>query len=101
MLMRLEAEGLDVGTRWEELADLAANRVEPGCVVFADLHYLLALGGAGRTAEADRLIERLARDAQSREHDMHEVAAVAGHPAALGLAAFRAGREALASVLVR
>lgn len=92
MLMRLELEGLAVGDRWEELAELAARRVDPGCVVFADLHYLLALGGAGRKAEADRLVARLARDAQAREHDMHEVAAVAGHPAAVGLASFRAGK---------
>ncbi|MDT8344529.1 MAG: tetratricopeptide repeat protein [Thermohalobaculum sp.] len=101
MLMRLELEGLEVGDRWEELADLAANRVEPGCVVFADLHYLLALGAAGRTTDADRLIERLARDAQAREHDMHEVAAVAGHPTALGLAAFRAGDYGRAFDLLR
>jgi len=96
MLMRLQLEGLDVGDRWDELADLAVNRVDPGCVVFADLHYLLALGGAGRKAETDRLVERLARDAQARDHDMHEIAAVAGHPAAVGLAAFRAGKYALA-----
>ncbi len=96
LLARLEIEGADVGTRWEELAALAAGRVEDGAVVFADLHYLLALEGGERRAEADRLIERLAADAARCDHDMHEVAAVAGHPAALGLAAFRAGRHDLA-----
>lgn len=96
MLQRLELEGVDVGERWEELAALAETRVEPGCVVFADLHYLLALQGAGRSAAADRLVERLAADAQRADHDMHEAAAVAGHPCALGLAAFRAGRYDLA-----
>ena len=96
MLTRLEIEGVDVGDRWEELAALSAGRVEDGCVIFADLHYLLALGGGGREAEADRLVERIAADAARSDHDMHEVAAVAGHPAALGLAAFRAGRYGLA-----
>ncbi|MEM7496540.1 MAG: tetratricopeptide repeat protein [Pseudomonadota bacterium] len=96
MLTRLEIEGVPVGDRWEELAGLAENRVEPGCVVFADLHYLLALEAAGRRGAADRMIARLASDAQASDHDMHEVAAVAGLPAARGLAAFRAGKYGIA-----
>ncbi len=91
MLVRLEIEGVDVGDRWEELAALAAGRVEDGAVVFADLHYLLALHGGERDAEAGMLIARLERDARRSGHDMHEVAAVAGLPEARGLAAFRAG----------
>ena len=96
MLTRLEIEGVDVGDRWEELGALSAGRVEDGSLVFADLHYLLALDGSGRRAEADRLVQRLADDAARGEHEMHEVAAVAGHPAAMGLAAFRAGQYGLA-----
>lgn len=96
MLVRLELEGVDVGTRWEELAELSARRVEPGCVVFADLHYLLSLQGAKRDREAERMITRLAADARRSDHDMHEVAGLAGLPCALGLAAFRAGNYALA-----
>ncbi|MEO0913957.1 MAG: tetratricopeptide repeat protein, partial [Pseudomonadota bacterium] len=41
LLSRLEIEGVDIGTRWEELAVLSEGRVEDGCVVFADLHYIL------------------------------------------------------------
>lgn len=96
MLLRLELEGVDVGERWEELAALAAGRVEDGAVVFADLHYLMALEQAGREAQARALIDRLARDAARADHDMHEVAAIAGLPTARGLAAFRAGNYALA-----
>ncbi|MEM9783398.1 MAG: tetratricopeptide repeat protein [Pseudomonadota bacterium] len=92
MLTRLEIEGVAVGARWDELAALAENRVEPGCVVFADLHYQLALEAAGKRGAADAMIDRLAADAASQDHDMHEVAAVAGLPAARGLTAFRAGR---------
>jgi len=90
MLVRLEIEGIDVGGRWEELAALAADRVEDGAVVFADLFYLLSLHGGGHEAEAGALIARLARDARHSDHDMHEVAAVAGLPEARGLAAFHA-----------
>ena len=96
MLVRLELEGVAVGDRWEELAALSAGRVEDGSVIFADLHYQLALDGAGRTADSERLVARIAADAARADHDMHEVAAVAGHPAALGLAAFRAGHDDLA-----
>ena len=96
MLVRLEIEGVDVGTRWDELAVLAAGRVEDGAVVFADLHYLLSLHGGERDPEAERLVARLARDAQRSDHDMHEVAALAGLPVARGLAAFRAGRYDMA-----
>ena len=46
LLMRLELEGVDVGPRWHELADLAEARTDDGCLVFADLHYMLALTGA-------------------------------------------------------
>jgi len=95
MLLRLEIEGVDVGDRWDELAALAAGRVEDAEVVFADLHYLLALQGGRCDAEAERMVARLARDAQAHGqihgHDMHEIAAVAGLPAARGLAAFRDG----------
>ena len=96
MLVRLEIEGIDVGDRWEELADLSAGRVEDGSVVFADLHYLLSLNGGERVAEADALVARIAQDAQRSDHDMHEVQALAGLPCATGLAAFRAGNYDLA-----
>ncbi|MEL6477358.1 MAG: tetratricopeptide repeat protein, partial [Pseudomonadota bacterium] len=96
MLVRLEIEGVDVGDRWEELAALSAGRVEDGSVVFADLHYLLALNGGARSAEAEALVARIASDAQRSDHDMHEVQALAGLPCATGLAAFRAGNYAVA-----
>ena len=94
LLLRLELEGTDVGGRWEELGALCAARTEDGCVVFADLHYLMALNRTGREPEAAALTARIARDAQGLDHDQHEVCAVAGLPAARGLNAFRAGRWA-------
>lgn len=63
LLVRLELEGVNVGKRWEELADLSENRVEDGCLVFADLHYLLALIGAERGTACDAMAVRFARDA--------------------------------------
>lgn len=101
MLVRLEIEGVDVGERWQELADICVNRVDDGLVIFADMHYLLALNGDQRDHAADKLITQIAASAQRSDHDMHEVAAIAGLPMATGLAAFRAGHYGVAHQLLR
>jgi hypothetical protein len=61
LLVRLELEGIDIGHRWGELADLAEARADDGCLVFADLHYMLALTGDTRPAAARRLVAQVAR----------------------------------------
>jgi tetratricopeptide (TPR) repeat protein len=49
LLWRLEQLGVDVGTRWAEFAGRSAGRLDDHVLVFADLHYAIALaaGGAG------------------------------------------------------
>jgi hypothetical protein len=91
LLMRLELDGVDVGTRWQELADLSAARTQDGCLIFADLHYMLALTGDGRTADAARLVARIRRDAEICGDTAQQRMAKPGLEAALGLAAFGAG----------
>ncbi|MEM1387167.1 MAG: tetratricopeptide repeat protein [Pseudomonadota bacterium] len=100
LLLRLQLEGVDVGTRWNELADLAESRTTDGCLVFADLHYMLALAGDNRHDAAARLTARVARDAQAPG----ELAPIMGEPgvsAARGLAAFGEGRYDLAFAHLR
>ena len=92
LLMRLELEGVNVGTRWQELADLSAARTQDGCLIFADLHYMLALTGDGRTADAARLVARIRRDAEICGDTAQQRMAKPGLEAALGLAAFGAGQ---------
>ncbi|MBL8590314.1 MAG: tetratricopeptide repeat protein [Methylobacteriaceae bacterium] len=60
LLRRLELAGLAVGDRWEELGDLCARRVADRSLVFADLHYVMALAGAGRIDSAETLARSLA-----------------------------------------
>ncbi len=93
LLARLEIEGVAVGARWEELAALACARVEHGGNVFADLHYLIALNAAGRTAEGRRLAERMADADAAAPGDIAGIAAEVGVPAARGLCAFAAGEH--------
>ncbi|MHA7874411.1 tetratricopeptide repeat protein [Roseivivax sp.] len=93
LLMRLELEGVACGARWDELADLSEARSDDGVLVFADLHYLLALTGAGRPEAAGRLAGRIALTGQER-NEPGRVAAHPGAAAARGLAAFGEGRYA-------
>ncbi|MBY6065949.1 tetratricopeptide repeat protein [Leisingera aquaemixtae] len=90
LLMRLELEGIDVGSRWEELANLCANRTEDGSLIFADLHYLLALTGH-RKEEAHRLVQRIHADAAAGGSEAKERMAAPGCAAADGLEAFGDG----------
>lgn len=48
LLWRLHLDGIDVGTRWKDLAEIAATRISDQSLVFADLHYLLTFCGAER-----------------------------------------------------
>ncbi|RIA55506.1 tetratricopeptide repeat protein [Dichotomicrobium thermohalophilum] len=89
LLARLELEGVDVRARWKELADLAERRINDASVVFADLHYMLALTGDKRTGSAQRLIQRLDSSAAAPSGEMDAVAARAGVPVAEGLQAFK------------
>ncbi|WP_209597037.1 tetratricopeptide repeat protein [Ruegeria sp. HKCCSP351] len=91
LLMRLELEGVNVGNRWEELADLSAARTEDGCLIFADLHYLLALTGGNRADATAKMLTRLNKDAARANDDTTRRMADPGVAAAMGLEAFGDG----------
>ncbi|GFE50482.1 tetratricopeptide repeat protein 38 family protein [Roseobacter cerasinus] len=91
LLVRLELEGMDVGPRWDELADIAQNRTDDGCVVFADLHYMLALTGADRPEAQAAMAARFARDA-GKPGELQSRYADPGLAALAGLNAFAEGR---------
>lgn len=88
LLSRLELDGVKVGDRWEELADISANRTEDGCLIFADLHYLLALVGGHRDDAITTMMGRLHRDAKESKTEMQEAMANPGLATAIGLEAF-------------
>ncbi|MDA5559028.1 tetratricopeptide repeat protein [Shimia sp. MMG029] len=90
LLMRLELEGVDVGDRWTELADLAEKRSDDGCLTFADLHYMLALVGETRPDAVIRLSAQVAQNA-TKADEMAGVMRTPGVSTAQGLAAFGEG----------
>ena len=57
MLFRLQRQGVAVGSRWEELADLAESRIGDCLSAFTLPHWMMALMATGRGEAADRLLD--------------------------------------------
>jgi tetratricopeptide (TPR) repeat protein len=100
LLSRLELEGVDVGNRWEELANLSENRATDGCLAFADLHYMLALCGGERASAAAAMIARM-RNANAAVCEAQRIIAHPGLHVAQGLQAFAAGEYSTAWMHLR
>jgi len=66
MLFRLQRLGVDVGNRWEELADKAEARIGDCLSAFTLPHWLMALIATGRTTAAQRMIEAMRAFAKGR-----------------------------------
>jgi Flp pilus assembly protein TadD len=56
LLARLELAGVDVGDRWQDLADHLRPRVHDHVQPFLDMHYLYGLARAGR-GDADTMLD--------------------------------------------
>jgi tetratricopeptide (TPR) repeat protein len=100
LLARLDYAGVDVGSRWEELAEKAEGRIGDRRLVFADLHYALALLGAGREEAAGAIARSLSADSHSHSSGERREAARAGALAAHGLIALRERDHAEAARLL-
>jgi tetratricopeptide (TPR) repeat protein len=59
MLFRLERQGVDVGARWEELAEKAEARIGDCLSAFTLPHWMMALTATGRLAAAERMLEAM------------------------------------------
>ncbi|GGK37033.1 tetratricopeptide repeat protein [Salinarimonas ramus] len=68
LLWRLRQEGVDVGARWDALAEIARRRRRDATLTFAALHGILALAAANDRAGLDEALAALeARAAQACE----------------------------------
>jgi hypothetical protein len=65
MLFRLQLHGVDVGDRWEELADKAEARIGDTLSIFTLPHWMMALAATGRTEAAMRMLAALRDTAQA------------------------------------
>jgi hypothetical protein len=65
MLFRLQRHGVDVGDRWNELADRAEARIGDCLSAFTLPHWMMALAATGRYAAAERMLDAMRGFAQS------------------------------------
>ena len=97
MLWRLEADGVDVGNRWAELAERAAGHVGDHANAFADCHYAMALVGDHRYGEADRFRAAVQQRADRDTDSQAGVLATVGLAVVDALIAFGRGHYAAAA----
>jgi tetratricopeptide (TPR) repeat protein len=104
LLWRLYLRGIDVGARWEGLADRWAPLATRGRYAFNDMHATMAFAAAGRSgltrAVADAQQAVIAGDGE-QDGDNVRFTAEVGRAAAAAMAAFADGNYAQAVELLR
>ncbi len=90
LLARMELAGMDVGERWQDLADHLVARAHDTVQPFLTLQYLYGLARAGRL-EADALLEAVRHTAKSASPFTREVWQDVALPACEGLYAYAQG----------
>jgi Flp pilus assembly protein TadD len=90
LLARLEIAGIDVGPRWQDLADHLAARAHDTVLPFLTLQYLYGLARAGRS-EAETLLESVRRYAETAPAFTREAWREVALPGCEGLYAYARG----------
>lgn len=99
LLWRLGLFGVDVGDRWEKVADGYADVAEQSYMAFTDIHAMMAFAKTGRWSEADRQIAALEQVAQENKHAA-KVIGLVGLPLIRGFRAFGEGNHREAANLL-
>lgn len=89
LLWRLKLAGIAVGDRWDDLLEIGRRRVRDTTLVFASLHYMLALAAAGDSASARAALDAWRHAAVRGDGDQARTAADVG----LALATVIAGGD--------
>jgi hypothetical protein len=104
LLWRLMLSGVDVGSRFEPVADRWAPIAAAGNYAFNDMHAMMAFVVAGRTREQEAVLEAqravLNGDLPAAGDNL-EFTREVGHPATLAIEAFGQGRYAECVELLR
>jgi tetratricopeptide (TPR) repeat protein len=100
MLWRLQLAGVDVGSRWDALADRWQSAGVPGLYAFNDMHMMMAYVGAGR--EAQQLAVLDAQEAAlARDDDNAQFTQAVGRAATQAIRAWGQGDYARCVQLLR
>jgi hypothetical protein len=90
LLWRLTLRGVDVGNRWNTVADNWEPIATAGNYAFNDMHAMMAFVGAGRHAAAEQIIETQ-RAAMESMGDNAQFTREVGHPATRAIKTFGEG----------
>ena len=99
LLQRLEILGVDVGERWQPLADKVRDRTEEHLLTFVDLHYALALAAVG-DGKVNEMREFTAAYEGSEEESNLPIMKALGVPLMDALIAYRQGRYEVATSMM-
>lgn len=91
LLWRLHLEGIDTGNRFAKLAASWEGRIGDGHYAFNDLHAIMALLGAGRRKDAERVLTAMRCAAMKTDDNAYMTRAV-GIPLGEAFLAFDMGR---------
>lgn len=95
LLWRLEHAGVNVGTRWEEMAEVVSARLGDNSSPFTSAHFAMILAAVGSFEQCDQLIENMqAFASQETRHALAGRYAEAGIPAARAAIEHRRGNFA-------
>ena len=90
MLFRLELLGVDVGNRWDEIADKAEARLGDCLSAFTLPHWMMALAAAGRDDAARRMLEGM-RACRQGEGTVRQIVGKIALPVCAAVLAHRRG----------
>lgn len=90
LLARVECAGIDVGDRWQDVADYLASRAGDAVQPFLTIQYLYGLARAERV-EADRLMQAVEEKAKTADAFERDVWANVALPACRGVLAHARG----------
>lgn len=91
LLARLEMAGIDVGDRWQALADKIAKQRSARILAFVDAHYVLGTAAAEGECAAAYLVEDMQRCATEARGTTGRVTREVGVPLAEAIVAYRRG----------
>jgi tetratricopeptide (TPR) repeat protein len=99
LLWRMHLRGMDVGRRWEELADAYQGGDEDGFYAFNDMHAMMAFVASGRPKAAGELLRVVEACAAARNTNARMEREV-GLPILRAIEAFGRGKYAQAAALL-
>lgn len=92
LLQRLELRGVDVGDRWNTIADICAGRIADHANPFSSAHDAMALASVGRYDLVDSLVEDMQRYGEGHSV-IGAVTRTIGAPVVEAMAAHRRGEH--------